>query len=92
MHAPLEIAATAADERWTNEAVRFSISTLVSNWTQYAAMTKSFAERGFSASDCEFLYLDNSSGNRFDAYRGINNFLGVARGGPTSFFAIRTSS
>jgi len=43
-------------------------------------MRQTFAAGGFAAPDCEFLYLDNSAGNRFDAYAGYNLFLRAARG------------
>ena len=43
-------------------------------------MQQTFAAAGFIPPDCEFLYLDNSAGNRFDAYAGSNLFLRAARG------------
>jgi hypothetical protein len=60
--------------------VRYSICTLVSNIKQYSVMQKSYVERGFRGPDCEFLYLDNTETNRFDAYTGLNIFLRAARG------------
>jgi hypothetical protein len=59
---------------------RYSICTLVTRPDEYAEMLASFVKKGFNQSDCEFLYLDNSSVNRFDAYSGCNLFLSVARG------------
>ncbi|MBJ7308462.1 MAG: hypothetical protein JHC63_11480 [Acidimicrobiia bacterium] len=70
----------AADVRVNEHSIAFSICTLVSNWQQYDSMIESFLKGGFGSPDCEFLYLDNSCGNRFEAYRGINIFLSVARG------------
>ncbi len=70
----------AADERVNEHSIAFSICTLVSNWQQYDSMIESFLKGGFGSPDCEFLYLDNSCGNQFEAYRGINMFLSVARG------------
>ncbi|HYI41683.1 MAG TPA: hypothetical protein VE053_15350 [Allosphingosinicella sp.] len=61
-------------------AVRFSICTLVTDLGEYAEMVESFRERGFSGPDCEFLYLDNSAGNAFDAFSGYNLFLSTAAG------------
>ena len=47
---------------------------------QYKALVKSFVDRGFSYSDCEYLYINNSKENQYDAYRGINKFLTTAKG------------
>ncbi|MBV8686780.1 MAG: acyl esterase [Alphaproteobacteria bacterium] len=58
----------------------FSICTLVTRPSEYAEMAASFVERGFSPTDCEYLYLDNSGANRFEAFGGYNLFLSVARG------------
>jgi hypothetical protein len=60
--------------------VRFSVCTLVTNHEEYAAMVASFRAHGFDASDCEYLYLDNSQGNEFDAFVGGNIFLREAVG------------
>jgi hypothetical protein len=76
----LGVVPSAADERWTCSAKRFSICTLVTDWEQYKTMVESFASHGFVGEDCEYLYLDNTRANRFDAYRGLNTFLGVAQG------------
>jgi hypothetical protein len=43
-------------------------------------MLASFHAKGFHEPECEFLYLDNSEGNKYDAYAGYNLFLTVARG------------
>src|SRR5215472_6574973 len=72
--------ATRADHRWQEDLIHYSICTIVTQPDQYAEMITSFKNRGFDARDCEFLYLDNSQGNEFDAYTGINMFLNVARG------------
>ncbi len=60
--------------------IRYSICTLVTRPQQYEAMRNSLRRAGFDGPDCEFLYLDNSQSNNFDAYTGCNLFLGVARG------------
>lgn len=73
-------AAIRADHRWQEECIRYSICTIVTRPDRYAEMIESFRHRGFDGSDCEFLYLDNSHGNIFDAYTGNNLFLNVARG------------
>ncbi len=58
----------------------FSVCTLVSDHRLYATMRESFAAAGFCAGQSEFLHLDNSHGNRWDAYRGVAELLGRARG------------
>lgn len=58
----------------------FSICTLVTDWSQYETMKASFAARGFTAEDCEFMLIDNSGGNAVDAYSGLNAMLARARG------------
>lgn len=59
---------------------RFSICTLVTRHDEYAGMLESFVSHGFTPTDCEYLYIDNSSLNQFDAFRGYNLFLSEARG------------
>ncbi|HEX8380426.1 MAG TPA: hypothetical protein VF619_07755 [Allosphingosinicella sp.] len=60
--------------------VRYSICTLVTDLGEYAEMVQSFREHGFGGADCEFLYLDNSESNAFDAFAGYNLFLTEAAG------------
>jgi hypothetical protein len=69
----------SADSRF-NENPVFSICTLVTDHEQYRQMVQSFEEHGFSGSDCEYLFLDNSEGNRYDAFSGIRRFLRSAHG------------
>jgi hypothetical protein len=64
----------------TGPGPRYSICTLVTNQDEYQAMRASFATAGFEASNCEFLYADNSQGNRYDGFAAINRFLRVACG------------
>jgi len=59
---------------------RFSICTMVTNWRQYADCLASFRNRGFDAASCEFLVLDNTEGNRADAFVAANEFLQAANG------------
>ncbi len=78
---PLDLSnAYEADVRYAEGTIRFSICTLMTHKDQYAAMVQSFRSGGFDQNDCEFLYLDNSAANRFDAYQGINIFLQTAKG------------
>jgi hypothetical protein len=61
-------------------ATRYSICTLMTSPEQYREMVNSFRAAGFDGTDVEYLFLDNSNGNRFDAYAGLNLFLNMARG------------
>jgi hypothetical protein len=61
-------------------AIKFSFCTLVTNFDQYNAMLKSAEVAGFTESDCEFVYCDNSVQNNYDAYAAINIFLKRAKG------------
>ncbi|MES1945688.1 hypothetical protein C84B14_00025 [Salinisphaera sp. C84B14] len=47
---------------------------------QYDACRCSFEQAGFTTADCEFLYVDNTAGNSYDGFDGINAFLDSARG------------
>lgn len=58
----------------------FSVCTLVTDHAQHAAMRASFEARGFSGDTAEFLHLDNSAGNAWDAYAGLARLLDLARG------------
>ena len=71
-------------------AKAYTIATLVSNREQYLDMVASFVTGGFGAegldtdgllaTDCEYLYLDNSGGNALSAYHGLNRLLDEAEG------------
>jgi hypothetical protein len=43
-------------------------------------MVESFVSHGFSYDDCEYLYIDNSETNHYEAYAGINKFLAISKG------------
>lgn len=73
-------AAIDAAQRYRAEELDYSICTLVTRWDEYQAMQDSFRAKGFAEPSCEFLYVDNASGNRFDAFSGLNLFLSTARG------------
>ncbi len=64
----------------TETPFAYSVCTLVNNLTEYRQMLDSFMGAGFGASDCEYLYIDNSQGNQADGYAGCNHFLRTARG------------
>jgi hypothetical protein len=62
------------------ERPRYSICTMVTRPEQYEAMVASFEAAGFREPLAEYLYLDNTSSNRLDAYAAIRRFLQAARG------------
>ncbi|HEY0896855.1 MAG TPA: hypothetical protein VGE15_09920, partial [Sphingobacteriaceae bacterium] len=59
---------------------RYSVCTLVTRLSEYYEMVGSFIEAGFSKDQCEYLYIDNSSENTYDAFGGLNRFLQEAKG------------
>lgn len=65
------------DETFT---YKYSICTLASDPDEYAEMVESFTKAGFTETDCEYIFADNSSHNDFEAYGGINRFLREAQG------------
>ncbi|MCG8510236.1 MAG: hypothetical protein MI741_13490 [Rhodospirillales bacterium] len=72
--------AANAEERARERPVRYSICTLVNDADDYGAMVESFRANGFREPECEFIYIDNRTENRFDAFAGYNLFLATARG------------
>jgi hypothetical protein len=58
----------------------FSVCTLVTRDEEYVEMLNSFLHKGFDKETCEYLYIDNTAGCTFDAYRGLNRFLQQAKG------------
>lgn len=63
-----------------NGEVTYSFGSLVTDLVEYRAMVAAFCAKGFGSGDCEFLYVDNSTGNHFDAFSAYNRFLLEARG------------
>ena len=57
----------------------FSIGTLVTDLNEYLKMLESFYEKGFSSDKCEYIYIDNTSGNKQDAFKGLNRILNSAK-------------
>ena len=76
----MSITALELDEFSRPAAIRYSICTLVNRPNQYEEMLDSFHRGGFKSPSCEFLYIDNSCGNKRDGYAGINQFLCHAQG------------
>ncbi len=60
--------------------VVYSICTFVTKFEQYKGLVRSLVDYGFSYKDCEYLYIDNSEINQYDAYQGVNKFLTTAHG------------
>ncbi|MGQ0457096.1 MAG: hypothetical protein ACT4OU_08540 [Hyphomicrobium sp.] len=61
------------------ERPSYTIGTLVTEAAQHDAMRASFVAGGFSDSDCEYIFIDNTRGAQIDAYRGLNAILNAAR-------------
>ncbi|MFN3403728.1 MAG: hypothetical protein ACK40G_06510 [Cytophagaceae bacterium] len=59
---------------------KYSVCTLVTDHKEYRQMVMSFLNSGFSEENTEFLYIDNSHSNKFDAFSGLNMLLNNARG------------
>ncbi len=59
---------------------RYSLCTLLTDKAQYIDALASFREAGFVEPESEFLYIDNTATNKYDAYAGVNQFLQKARG------------
>jgi hypothetical protein len=59
---------------------KYSICTLVTKKDEYNEMVDSFIKAGFEESFCEYIYIDNSQKNKYEAFQGINRFLSIAKG------------
>jgi disulfide oxidoreductase YuzD len=53
----------------------FSVCTLVTRKNEYEEMLETFYQKGFTNSNTQFLYIDNSSSNKGDGFAGLNKFL-----------------
>jgi hypothetical protein len=58
----------------------YSICTLVTRKAEYEEMLDSFLNKGFDEKSCEYLFIDNSESSKFEAYKGLNQFLQQAKG------------
>ncbi len=78
---PIWIRHEQAPTLWAPDNGRpaFTIATIVNDEAQYAEMLRAFVSGGF-AEDCEYLAIDNRTGNHFEAYGGIRSLLAQARG------------
>ena len=59
---------------------KYSICALLTEKDQYRDALHSFRDAGFIEPESEFLYIDNTEENKYDAYSGVNKFLQVAKG------------
>lgn len=59
--------------------IEISLCTFVTDFPLYRKMVARFVDKGFNEG-CEYIYIDNSEGNKFSAYSGINEFLNRANG------------
>ncbi|QFR48656.1 hypothetical protein FJR48_02520 [Sulfurimonas lithotrophica] len=58
----------------------FSMCTLVSNIDEYKLLLDSAKKAGFNNDNTEFIYIDNTQDNKYDAYDGLNQCLNKANG------------
>ena len=58
----------------------FSVCTFVTDRQEYTAMLDSFNRKRLTSQNTEFIFIDNSQSNIFDAFEGINHFLAICRG------------
>lgn len=70
----------ARDAATVRARIAFSICTLVTDADAYAALRAGFLAAGFDETAAEYLYLDNTMGNRWDAFAGIPLLLAAAQG------------
>lgn len=58
----------------------FTVATMVNRLPEYHEMLDSAKISGFDREDVEFVFVDNSNGNRFDGFSAVNHFLKIASG------------
>jgi hypothetical protein len=57
-----------------------SLCSMITDWVAYDECRATFLDGGFDPARCEYLVVDNSAGNRADAYVTTNAFLQRAKG------------
>ena len=75
-----DIDAVEIDSIQNQPRPKYSICTLLTEKDQYRDALLSFRDAGFVEPESEFLYIDNTEENKYDAYSGVNKFLQVAKG------------
>lgn len=58
----------------------FSFCTLVTDILEYEGFISTCENKGFNENNSEFLYIDNSESNKYDAYSGINKLISLSSG------------
>ena len=76
----IQVPAIEIDSIEDTNRLRYSICTFVTNKSLYQEMVESFLNAGFANEFCEYLYIDNSNDNKYDAFQGINKFINISRG------------
>ena len=59
---------------------KYTIGTLVTDLKEYQEMLLSFEQAGFTQDQAEFIFVDNTSSNQYDAYQGLNKIITAAQG------------
>ena len=75
-----DIDAVEVDSIQSQAHPRYSICTLLTEKDQYIDALRSFRDAGFIEPESEFLYIDNTEENKYDAYRGVKKLLQLAKG------------
>lgn len=60
--------------------MKYTIGTVVSDWSQYNDMQKSFIDAGFTPPECQYISLSNVDSNNYCLYSGYNKILSEADG------------
>lgn len=61
-----------------SDSFTYSICTIVNDMDEYELMKTTFINCGFTETAAEYLYFDNTGGNKYDAYSAIKQALGNA--------------
>jgi hypothetical protein len=62
-------------DEMTAKGLTYSICSLVTDLEEYKIMLHSFQNAGFTEFNSEFIYIDNSKQNKYDAYTGLNKMI-----------------
>lgn len=58
----------------------FSFCTLMTKKHEYEKLLDSLEKKGFNSENSEFLYLDNSISNKYDAFKGLRQLIANSKG------------
>ena len=59
---------------------QYTIGSLVTNLEEYEEMRRSFQLAGFTGDKTEFIYVNNTKSNEYDAYQGLSKVITAAQG------------